>query len=444
MTCAPSDSAIYRNLLGDAEVGKLFTDTAEVRAMMLVEGALAKVQGDAGLIPETAAAAIHRASMELQLDPSGLASGVALNAVPVPGLVSMFRDAMQAPEHAQYLHWGATSQDIMDTALALRLRQALAIIEVRLNETIKALGIQAERHAEVPMVARTYGQSAVVTSFGAHVAGWGNPLLRQCDRLIQVREDVTRVSLSGAAGTLSVMGGKGPAIRQALADALNLSDPGSTWHAQRDGIACLASWLTGLTGSLAKMGEDLLILAQSGINEVRLGSGGGSSTMPQKSNPVLPSVLSAIARQVVGLNTAVQSTLPHRQERDAACWMTEWMSLPQMVILAARAVSVANELAKSIVSEPHAMARHIESTGGKLFAEALSFALAAHMARADAQAEVKALIETANANGQSLREAAGTLHPELDLSTIFDPVHQLGEAPAEARRFAQAARGERG
>lgn len=439
MTAAPSDSAIYRHLLGDPEIGQLFSDTAEVRAMMLVEGALAKVQGEAGLIPETAAAAIHRASMELQIDPSGLAASVGRNAVPVPELVAMFRNAMQAPEHAHYLHWGATSQDIMDTALALRLRQTVAILDERLAGTIDALGLLAARHAETPMVARTYGQAAVVTTFGAHVAAWGNPLLRHRRRLRDVTEDVTQVSLSGAAGTLSVMGGAGTDIRAALARALNLTDPGGTWHSQRDGVAALAGWLTGLAGSLGKMGEDLLILTQSGIEEVQLDQGGGSSTMPQKSNPVLPSLLAAIARQVAGLNGAMRSALPHRQERDASAWMVEWMSLPQMMILTGRAVSAALELARTIQPNADRMARHIDATGGNLFAEALSFALSAHMPRHEAQAETKRLIEAATASERSLKELAADRHPDCDLKTVFDVSRQLGQAPTEARAFAARA-----
>jgi 3-carboxy-cis,cis-muconate cycloisomerase len=138
MPASPLDSAIYRDLLGDAEVGRLFTDTAEVRAMLLVEGALAEVQGEMGLIPETAAKAIHRAALELQIDPGALAAETGRNAVPVPALVAAFRAEMKAPEHAQYVHWGATSQDIMDTALMLRLRRVLEIAEARLDAVLAA------------------------------------------------------------------------------------------------------------------------------------------------------------------------------------------------------------------------------------------------------------------------------------------------------------------
>ena len=441
MPASPADSAIYGKLFGDAEVGALFTDSAEVRAMMLVEGALAKVQGGLGVIPEVSAAAIHRASLELQLDPGGLATGVAANAVPVPGLVAMFREAMQAPEHAQWLHWGATSQDIMDTALALRLRQALEIMDGRLDALARVLADLAEAHAELPMVARTYGQAAVVTSFGAVVTEWGMPVLRHRDRLAAVRNDVQTVSLSGAAGTLSAMGERGPDIRTALAEALGLTDPGGSWHATRDGIAALASWLTGVAGSLGKMGEDLSILTQSGIGEVSLGKGGGSSTMPQKSNPVAPSALVAIARQSIGLNSVVQSALPHRQERDGAAWLSEWLSLSQLVILTARSLAIAGDLAKTLTPNTDAMARHIEATGGTIYAEALSFALAGTMPRPEAQAATKALIARAQETNQPLATVAGAAHPDLAISQIFQPKEQLGTAPAEARAFAQAARG---
>ncbi len=440
MPASLADSAIYGKLFGDAEVGALFTDSAEVRAMMLVEGALAKVQGELCLIPEVSAAALHRASLELQIDPGGLAEGVATNAVPVPGLVTAFREALQAPEHAAWLHWGATSQDIMDTGLALRLRRALAIIDGRLATVEGALAGLAEAHAELPMVARTYGQAAVVTSFGAVVAAWGMPVLRHHGRLEAVRRDVELVSLSGAAGTLSAMDDKGPEVRAGLAEALGLGDPEGSWHSQRDGIAALAAWLTALTGTLGKMGEDLMILTQSGIEEVSLGQGGGSSTMPQKSNPVAPSAMVAIARQCVGLNVVVQSALPHRQERDGAAWLSEWLSLAQLVILSARAMALAGDIAEGLAPNTANMTRHIDATGGTIFAEALSFALTTQLPRPKAQAETKTLIARALDSNRPLSEVASHAHPDLDTAKIFDAKEQLGIAPAEARAFAQAAR----
>ena len=166
MAASVFDSPLYAQLFDTGEAGRLFSDSAAVRAMLLVEGALAKAQGSLGVIPEVSAAAIHRASMEIAIDPGALAKATGENGVSVPGLVAAFRAEMNAPEHAQYVHWGATSQDIIDTGLMLRLRQALALAEADLKEIIAALGRQAEEHAHLPMAARTYGQHATPTSWG--------------------------------------------------------------------------------------------------------------------------------------------------------------------------------------------------------------------------------------------------------------------------------------
>ena len=306
MPASAQDSAIHGALFGDAELARLFSDSAELRAMLLVEGALARAQGALGLIPETAAAFIDRAAREVLVDPSALAGPAAQNGVPVPGFVAAARAAMQAPEHAAWLHYGATSQDIMDTALVLRLRQALAIIDDRLAGLIRALGRLAGDHADLPMMARTYGQDAVPTSFGATVATWGTPLIRHRDRLAELRPRLLVVSLSGAAGTLSAMGPRGPQVRAGLAEALGLSDPGESWHAARDRMAELAGWCAGLSGSLVKLGDDVIAMAATARGEIGLGATGGSSTMPQKRNPVGPSALVALGRMAQTLADAVQ------------------------------------------------------------------------------------------------------------------------------------------
>lgn len=438
MPASPLDSAIYRDLFGDAETARLFTDSAEIRAMMLVEGALAKVQGELGLIPDTAAEAIHRAAHQLQIDPAELAEATGRNGVPVPALVEAFRAAMRAPEHAPFLHWGATSQDIIDTAAALRLRQALAIFEERLKSLAARLGSLAEAHADTPMLARTYGQAAVPTSFGAVVAGWGAPLLRHLERLSTVRSDVALVSMAGAGGTLSAMD-RGAEVRAALARALGLHDPGGSRHATRDGVAGLAAWCAGVTGSLAKMGDDLVFLTATGIGEVRLGDAGASSTMPQKANPVGPSALVALAGLVAPLAQSVHAALVHPHQRDGGAWFTEWLALPQSVIATGSALATALRVVDDLSPDTEAMARNIDATGGAVFAEALSFALARRMSRPEAQEAVKALLARAASETRPLAEVAAETHPEIDLDGIFDPARQLGEAPAEARAFAMAA-----
>jgi 3-carboxy-cis,cis-muconate cycloisomerase len=262
--------------------------------------------------------------------------------------------------------------------------------------------------------------------------------MAQHGRLAAVRADVQQVSLSGAAGTLSAMGKAGPQIRAELAEALGLSDPGRSWHSTRDAIATLAGWLTVTCGALGKMGEDMIRLSQSGIGEVRLGQGGGSSTMPQKSNPVGPSVLVAIARMAAGLNATLQGAMEHGQQRDAGAWIAEWMSLPQLVLLTARALSLGQELAETVAPVPEAMARNLDDGLGLIHAEALTFALTRSLPRPEAAAAVKALCAEARDRGAHLRDLAVAAHGD-DLGQVFAPGGALGTAPAEARAFAASA-----
>ncbi|MHA1129142.1 MAG: lyase family protein, partial [Alphaproteobacteria bacterium] len=277
MAFSPFDSAIFRDLYGDPDIRALFTDSAEVRAMLLVEGTLAKVQGELGVIPLDSALLIHRASLEIQVDPSGLGAGMASAGVPVPALVAEFRKAMEAPEHAQYVHWGATSQDIIDTALVLRLRQFIGIIEGRLTELTSAITQKAKENRDVVMAARTRGQMATPTTFGAKIAGWIAPLKRHQQRLTELRGRLLVVSLAGASGNYAAMA-QGDKVELALAEALKLLAPDTPWHSARDNMAELASVLAGITTSLGKIGQDIILLSQTEIAEITAGEGGGSST----------------------------------------------------------------------------------------------------------------------------------------------------------------------
>ena len=434
------DSPMYARLFPAGEVGRLFTDTAEVRAMLLVEGALAKVQGAQGVIPETAAAFIHRAAMEVQIDPTGLAGPTGENGVSVPGLVAAFRAAMEAPEHAQYAHWGATSQDIIDTGLMLRLRQMLVLQETMLRETLQALGQLAERHAATPMAARTYGQHATPTSFGATVAHWGAPLLDLLGELPELRQSSLWVSLSGAAGTSAALGPQAARTRAGLAEALGLRDPGRSWHSDRGPILRIAGWQARLALALGKMAEDLLILTQTGVGEVSLGAAGASSTMPQKQNPVAPSAMAAMARQVAGLNATLQGAALHRLDRDGAAWFTEWLVLPQICLGTTATLIHAQSLSQTMAPLPDAMLGAMTAGQNLIHAEALSFALVRHLPRPEAQAAIKTLCKQASATGADLADLARAAYPDLDLSAVFDAVQQMGHAPDEARRFAAAAR----
>ncbi len=358
--------------------------------------------------------------------------------MPVPALLAAFRANVQASEEMRWLHWGATSQDVIDTGLALRLKAIAALWETRLATLTAALGELALRHAALPMAGRTYGQAATPTSFGAVVASWGRPLLAHGDRLSSLKPAVLKVSLSGAAGTLSALGSVGPEIRSRLAETLGLADPGHNWHTERDGMAAFAGWMAGLAASLGKMGEDLIAMSQSGIAEIRIEGAGGSSTMPQKQNPVGPSALVALARQVVALSALVTGAGLHRQQRDGAAWFTEWLTLPQLCVSTGRALALAGELAPRIAPDAAAMARGLASDGGTIFAEALTFALTDTMPRPEAAAAVKRLCAEALTDGTDLRDLAARDWPGVDWPARLSR-GMLGQAPAEAKAFAARA-----
>lgn len=439
MSVTPFDSALYRQLFGDDEIARLFSDTAEIRAMMLVMGTLAKLQGKAGVIPETSGQFLYRAAMEVQIDPAGLAAATGQNGVTVPGLVTAFRTALEAPDHAPYLHWGATSQDVQDTGLMLRLRQALMLIEARAARALVRLAELAETHAETVQPARTYGQTATPSSFGALVASWGAPLLRALERLPDLRAHCLCVSLSGATGTGGMLGPDPAALRAGMAEALGLADPGASWHASRDRVGEIGGWLTGLAIAGGKMGEDVIRHARSEVAEIRISGAGGSSTMPQKQNPVAACVLVALARHAAGLEATLRGAGIHGEARDGAAWFVEWMTLPQLVAVAAKSAAVMADLAQAITPDTEVMAAHASDPLGLIHAEALSFALATQMPRPEAQAAVKALAAEARQSGTPLPALVARAYPGAALPDLTPPA-TLGTAPAQARAFAEAAR----
>ncbi|MGH1415303.1 MAG: class-II fumarase/aspartase family protein [Pelagimonas sp.] len=439
MPATPFDSLHLSALFSAGDTTRLFSDSAEIRAMMLVQGSLALAQGEAGVIPLDSAKALHRASLELQIDPVGLAESCGQNGVTIPGLVAAFRKNLQAPEHGQYLHWGATSQDIQDTGLMLRMRSAFGHMETALTAILTDLATLAETHADTPMAARSYGQHATPTSFGAVVASWGWPLLDALKGLDDLKRDTLLVSLSGAAGTASVLGPDPAALRAALAEKLGLNDPARSWHSDRSPILKQVQWMDRTCTALGKFGEDLVLATQSGVGEVILGGSGGSSTMPQKQNPVGPSVLVALARHVNGLSSTLHGAGLHQNQRDGAAWFTEWLTFPQLVQSTAAALAHGRKLAQGLSPNQQAMQDALDKTGGLILAEALSFALAAKMPRPEAQAETKALCMSARDTGTSLRALAQTAHPDL-ADALFDTGKQMGSAPQEARNFAQAAK----
>ena len=434
MSVSLADSVLWAGLYGDPELAGLLDDAALLGAMIRTEAALAEACGAAGVIPEGAARTIVEELRSARVDPASLAAAAARDGVPVPALVSLLRSAL-SPDAAPYLHWGATSQDIMDTATVLRLHLALDVIDLRLRDILRGLAVLAEAQAETVMAARTRTQIALPSTFGAMVASWGLPLIGSRERLSALRPRLFRLSLHGAAGTDAALGERAPVVREHMGRALALAAPDLPWHSARDAMAELGATLTILTGALAKIGQDLIWLAQGGVAEVGL-AGGGSSTMPHKSNPVVAEALVTLGRFTAQIQGAMFEAVIHGHARDGAAWALEWHALRQICVASGAALHGVLAALASLRVNAGKMEANLAAAGEGPYAEAAVFALAAHISRPEAEAAVKAALAT-----PAPRDSLRTRFPHVDWAKVFDPLRSAGRAPAKARSFAALASG---
>lgn len=333
---------LLQALLGDEEVGALFSDTAELLAMLRAESALAEAEAQAGLIGEGAARRIAETCRSFQPDWGKLASGLAQDGVVVPQLVTQLRAAVGEP-HAKTVHLGATSQDIIDTALILRLKSVVEIFGRRLDALTAALHDMKARHGSVRLMAHTRMQQALPFTVADKIDTWIQPLERHREALDDLAPRLLVVQLGGPIGTRGELKDHGDAVADAMAGLLGLGFVPS-WHSQRDRIGEFAAFLSLLSGTLGKFGQDIVLMAQNEVGEVRLASGGGSSAMPHKSNPVLAEVLVTLARFNAGLLGTLHQALVHENERSGSAWTLEWLVLPQMVVATATGLGKAQEL----------------------------------------------------------------------------------------------------
>lgn len=439
MAVSPFDSAVFGDLLSDREIADLFGDAAEIGAMLDVEAALARAEAKTGVIPEDAGRRIAEVAHEFAPDAHALAAGTARDGMPVPALVAALREA--AGDDGHFVHWGATSQDIMDTALVLRLREAFKLLDQRLAAIAKLFASLAEQHRATVMAARTRFQQAAPTTFGLKAAGWLSAIERHRDRLTELKSRVLVLSFAGAAGTLAALGETALGVEAALAEELDLPPAPVPWHAQRDGLVEAANWCAMITGSLGKFGQDIVMMAQSEVGEVRTGEGGGSSTLPNKHNPVSAEMLISLARFNAGLVSNLHHAAIHTHERDGAAWTLEWLSLPQMVVATAAALRQACVLAETLEIDPARMRANLDRADGLLLAEAASFTLAAHMPLPDARALVKLACQQAAREERHLADVlAEKAGADINWTTLRDPAAHLGVADALIDRALKAAR----
>lgn len=335
-------SMLLHALAGDPEIEELLSDSAQLASMLRFEAALAVSEAEAGLISATAAAAIADGISRFSPDWSDLRHGMVRDGVAVPALVRQLR-AVIGERHAADLHRGATSQDVVDTALMLQLKRILPIYIARIDALEAAFAALRARHGAQPFMAYTRMQAALPFTVADKLRSWSEPLARHRDALSTLASEMLVIQLGGPVGDRSGFGGKGDGVAKALADKLGLGVAPS-WHSARDPIVNLGGRLATLSGSLGKFGADVALLAQTEIAAVTIEGPGGSSAMPHKANPVAAELLVALARYCAGLAGTLQQAMVHENERSGAAWTLEWLTLPSLLVATGASLAAANRL----------------------------------------------------------------------------------------------------
>jgi 3-carboxy-cis,cis-muconate cycloisomerase len=448
MSVHPADSEIFGSVFGTDAVRRIFSDEHFIGCMQEVEGALARAEAQVGLIPLAAGRAISDVSKSLRVDARELAASTARTGMPVVGLLAALRASL-APEHARYVHFGATTQDIIDTATILQLREALECIEGDLRGVASALVSRAEAHRATLMVGRTFLQHAAPITFGYKCALWLSPLLDHLQRLTDLRRRVLMVQLGGAVGNLAAFGANGRAVVERLAEELGLGCPVTPWHAVRNGIAEVGSFLGLLCGSLAKLGHDVILLSQTEVAEVseNLESDhGGSSTLPHKRNPVTSAYLVAATRGVQALAPLLMSAMVQEHERGPGGWYAERLALPPCLALTAGAVAHARTVVETLSIDVARMRHNLDATSGLVMTEPIAFALADRIGLRPAQELVERACAEAVSGRKPFLEAwmsdptCAALLDRSSIERLSDPSTHLGESAAVVGRVIERAR----
>lgn len=442
MPFSPSDSEIFAPLFRDDELAAIFSDAQFVRELLRVEGALARAQGTLGLIPTDAAETIYRTCSTAMIDLKALARGVERDGLPITALIKEIQTQVGS-DAASYVHFGATTQDIMDTAFVLQSRDALTHLENQLRNVIRALAALAEKHRNTLMAGRTHSQQALPITFGYKVAAWLAPLLRHLERLREVKPRVLVIQFGGAVGTLAALQENGIAVYEALASELNLGVPLLPWHTQRDNLAEMGNWLALVSSGLAKMAQDIILLAQTEVDEVRESgdvSRGGSSTMPQKSNPIVSELMIAAARANASLLSNLYHAMIQEQERATHGWQLEWLTLPQMFAYTGTALGHARFLSENLVVNEQRMLENVRASNGLMLAESLTFALAQVMPRNQAKQLVAEAAQVALAEKRHLVDVVRAKNnAPLDWDSLRDESKYLGSTQEFITRVLKAA-----
>jgi 3-carboxy-cis,cis-muconate cycloisomerase len=415
-------------------LASLFSDQSVLQAMLDFEIALARAEARCGIIPESAAEVIANAAQAGSFHAAVLAEETLRAGTPAIPFVKALTELVRAknPAAAGFVHWGATSQDVTDSALVLLLKQAQAIVQSDLDRLEQALRRLSLEHERTVMLGRTLLQSAPPVTFGLKAAGWLGAIHRSRNRLEQCFQETLVVEFGGASGTLAALGDHGIDVGQALAAELGLAYPESPWHAHRDRLAALVCACGVLTGALGKMARDISLLMQPEVGEVSEPAGegrGGSSTLPHKHNPVGCAAALACANRVPGLVSAFLSAMVQEHERGLGNWHAEWPTVSDVVQSTGLATAAMAEVAEGLTVNAARMRANIKATGGAVFAERAMMMLAEKLGRDQAQQILQKASRISIAQGRRLQEVLAGM-PEVSSHLSSDTFRDL-EAPEE-------------
>ncbi|GAB7524337.1 class-II fumarase/aspartase family protein [Paraburkholderia sp. 2C] len=443
------DSALFRDMFGTPEMRDVFSDTAYLARCIDAETALARAQAKAGLIPEQAARDITGRADFAKLDLEQLRHETEIVGYPILPLVKQLSD--MCGEAGRYVHWGATTQDIMDTATMLQCMRGVAIVERQLDEVRDALRGLADQYADTVTAGRTHLQHALPVTFGFRAGVWLSSLHRHAERLQQAKARVLMAQFGGAAGTLASLGDPVRALetRRLFAQELGLRNPEITWHVARDGLCELVSLLASIGGSLGKIGVDVMIMAASEFGEVAepfVPGRGASSTMPQKRNPISSELMFAAAKMLRERAALMLDGMMHDFERATGPWHLEWSAVPESFLLVASALHQANFMLRGLHVDPARMRKNLDLTGGLIVAEAVMMGLAPALGRQHAHDVVYDACRVAIEESRTLYDVLSkhaSIRERFDdaqLRALTDPSTYLGAASLMARYVAHAPR----
>jgi 3-carboxy-cis,cis-muconate cycloisomerase len=430
-------SPLLAPMFSSAAMRAVCADAAVLQHMFDFESALARAEAALGVIPASAAQPIAKACRAEAFDISRLAEAATRSGnLAVPLVKALTAHVAKADaEAARYVHWGATSQDVIDTAVMLGLRAAIDALLTDLDRAITGFAKLAKQHRNTAMVARTWLQHALPMSFGLKLAQYAAALHRSRERLKRLRSEALALQFGGAAGTLAALGDKGLVVAEKLAAELELPLPDAPWHTHRDRVADAASVFAILAGTCGKVARDIQLMMQTDVAEAFEPAGegrGGSSTMPHKRNPVAAATALAAAAMAPNLAATIFAAQVQDHERSAGPWHAEWPTLPTLMLVTSGGLGAIVELAEGLEVDVARMRVNLDATNGLIMAEAVTFALAEKIGKSDAHHLIETATKKAVAGMQSLRDVLAsdpkvTAHLSADkLANLFEPMAYQG------------------